>query len=137
MIANVLTIAGTDPSGGAGISADLKTFSALGTYGMAAITAVVAQNTMGVKSFQPLDPSFVGDQIDAVFEDVKVDAVKIGMVATPAIARSDRRKAGEISEMPCRAGYGHGCQKRRYPVASGRYRGDKGQARSNGKHYHA
>lgn len=51
MIANVLTIAGTDPSGGAGISADLKTFSALGTYGMAAITAVVAQNTMGVKSF--------------------------------------------------------------------------------------
>ena len=86
MIANVLTIAGTDPSGGAGISADLKTFSALGTYGMAAITAVVAQNTMGVKSSQPLDPSFVGDQIDAVFEDVKVDAVKIGMVATAAIA---------------------------------------------------
>ena len=86
MIANVLTIAGTDPSGGAGISADLKTFSALGTYGMAAITAVVAQNTMGVKSFQPLDPSFVGDQIDAVFEDVKVNAVKIGMVATAAIA---------------------------------------------------
>ena len=86
MIANVLTIAGTDPSGGAGISADLKTFSALGTYGMAAITAVVAQNTTGVRSFQPLEPAFVGEQIDAVFGDVKVDAVKIGMVATAAIA---------------------------------------------------
>ena len=59
MIANVLTIAGTDPSGGAGISADLKTFSALGTYGMAAITAVVAQNTQGVRSFRTLEPAFV------------------------------------------------------------------------------
>lgn len=86
MIANVLTIAGTDPSGGAGISADLKTFSALGTYGMAAITAVVAQNTMGVRSFQPLDPAFVADQINAVFDDVAVSAVKIGMVATAGIA---------------------------------------------------
>lgn len=88
MIANVLTIAGTDPSGGAGISADLKTFSALGTYGMAAITAVVAQNTVGVRSFQPLDPAFVADQIDAVFDDVTVSAVKIGMVATAGIAEA-------------------------------------------------
>ena len=88
MIANVLTIAGTDPSGGAGISADLKTFSALGVYGMAAITAVVAQNTMGVRSFQPLDPAFVADQIDAVFDDVTVAAVKIGMVATAGIAEA-------------------------------------------------
>ena len=88
MIANVLTIAGTDPSGGAGISADLKTFSALGVYGMAAITAVVAQNTMGVRSFQPLEPAFVADQIDAVFDDVAVAAVKIGMVATAGIAEA-------------------------------------------------
>lgn len=86
MIANILTIAGTDPSGGAGIQADLKTFSALGAYGMSAITAVVAQNTCGVRSFQALDPAFVADQIDAVFEDVRVDAVKIGMVATGPIA---------------------------------------------------
>ncbi|MDN5806522.1 MAG: bifunctional hydroxymethylpyrimidine kinase/phosphomethylpyrimidine kinase [Brevibacterium sp.] len=85
-IKNVLSIAGTDPTGGAGIHADLKAFSAMGAYGMAAITAVVAQNTRGVRSFVPLDPSFVGEQIDAVFNDVRVEAVKIGMVANAAIA---------------------------------------------------
>lgn len=88
MIPNVLSIAGTDPTGGAGIHADLKTFSAQGAYGMAAITAVVAQNTQGVRSFVTLDPDFVADQIDAVFEDVRVDAVKIGMVASAAIAEA-------------------------------------------------
>lgn len=86
MIANVLSIAGTDPSGGAGIHADIKTFSAMGTYAMAAITAVVAQNTQGVRAFVALEPGFVGDQIDAVFDDVRVDAVKIGMVANAGIA---------------------------------------------------
>lgn len=86
-IANVLSIAGTDPTGGAGIHADIKTFSALGAYAMAAVTAVVAQNTQGVRSFVALDPAFVGDQIDAVFEDVRVDAVKIGMIANDAIAQ--------------------------------------------------
>jgi len=86
MIANVLTIAGTDPTGGAGIQADIKTFSAHGVYAMSAITAVVAQNTCGVRSFLPLEPQFVADQIDAVFDDVRVDAVKIGMVATAGIA---------------------------------------------------
>ena len=85
MIANVLTIAGTDPSGGAGIQADLKTFSALGAYGMSAITAVVAQNTCGVRGFVALEPAFVADQIDAVFEDVRVDAVKLGMMANAPI----------------------------------------------------
>ena len=87
MIPNVLTIAGTDPTGGAGIQADLKTFSALGVYGMSAITAVVAQNTCGVRSFVALEPDFVGEQIDAVFDDVRVDAVKVGMIANAAIAR--------------------------------------------------
>lgn len=82
MIANVLSIAGTDPTGGAGIQADIKTISALGGYAMAAITAVVAQNTREVRSYVALDPGFVGEQLDAVFEDVRVDAVKIGMVAT-------------------------------------------------------
>lgn len=85
-IKNVLSIAGTDPTGGAGIHADLKAFSAMGAYGMAAVTAVVAQNTQRVRSFVPLDSSFVGEQIDAVFDDVRVDAVKIGMVANSAIA---------------------------------------------------
>jgi len=86
MIANVLSIAGSDPSGGAGIQADLKTFSALGAYGMAVITALTAQNTQGVRSFQTVEPGFVGEQIDAIFADVRVDAVKIGMVATAEIA---------------------------------------------------
>ena len=84
-IPNVLTIAGTDPSGGAGIQADLKAFSAAGAYGMSVITAVVAQNTQGVRAFQALDPEFVFDQAAAVFEDVQVDAVKIGMVANAGI----------------------------------------------------
>ena len=88
MIANILTIAGTDPSGGAGIQADIKTFSALGAYACSAITAVVAQNTQGVRSFVALEPSFVADQIDAVLEDVRIDAVKIGMIANAGIAEA-------------------------------------------------
>jgi hydroxymethylpyrimidine/phosphomethylpyrimidine kinase len=86
MIANLLSIAGSDPSGGAGIQADLKAFSALGAYGMAVITALTAQNTQGVRSFQTVAPDFVAEQIDAIFADVRVDAVKIGMVATAEIA---------------------------------------------------
>ena len=86
MVSNILSIAGTDPTGGAGIHADLKVFSALGTYGMAVVTAVVAQNTCGVRGVRALDAVFVAEQIDAVFEDVRVDAVKIGMVANHDIA---------------------------------------------------
>ena len=93
MIANVLSIAGSDPSGGAGIQADLKTFSALGAYGMAVITALTAQNTQGVRSFQTVDPAFVAEQIDAIFADVRVDAVKIGMVATAGDRHGDRGPA--------------------------------------------
>lgn len=80
----VLSIAGTDPTGGAGVQADIKAFTAIGAYGVTAAAAVVAQNTCGVRSFVPLDPSFVGKQIDAVFDDVRVDAVKIGIVANAA-----------------------------------------------------
>ncbi|MEW9805554.1 bifunctional hydroxymethylpyrimidine kinase/phosphomethylpyrimidine kinase [Mesorhizobium marinum] len=87
-VANVLTIAGTDPSGGAGIQADIKTFSALGAYATSAITAVVAQNTQGVRSYVALEPEFVAEQIDAVFDDVRIDAVKIGMVANAGIAEA-------------------------------------------------
>lgn len=84
-IANVLSIAGSDPSGGAGVQADLKTFSALGAYGMAAVTALTAQNTIGVRGVFPVAPEFVEDQLCAVFEDVRVDGVKIGMLADPQI----------------------------------------------------
>lgn len=84
-IPNVLSIAGSDPSGGAGIQADLKTFAAHGTYGMAAITALTAQNTRGVTGIEMLAPAFVAKQIDTVFADVRVDAVKIGMLGTAGI----------------------------------------------------
>ena len=81
----VLTIAGSDSCGGAGIQADLKTFSALGTYGMSVITAVTAQNTRGVLSVRELDPEIIRDQICAIFEDIQVAAVKIGMVSSAVI----------------------------------------------------
>src|SRR5512143_3613229 len=86
MIANVLSIAGSDPSGGAGIQADLKTFSALGAYGMAVITALTAQNTRTVTGIHLVPPAFVAEQIDTLFADIRVDALKIGMVATAEIA---------------------------------------------------
>jgi phosphomethylpyrimidine kinase len=86
MIANVLSIAGTDPSGGAGIQADIKAFTAMGAYACSVVTAVVAQNTRGVRSFRAMEPGFVAEQIDAVMEDVRIDAVKIGMIANAGIA---------------------------------------------------
>lgn len=76
-----LTIAGSDSSGGAGIQADLKSFSANGVYGMSAITAITAQNTMGVFCIQDVEPEMIKKQIDVVFEDIRVDVVKIGMVS--------------------------------------------------------
>lgn len=81
MIKHVLTIAGSDSGGGAGIQADLKTFAAFGTYGLSVITAVTAQNTTGVIGVEVLPPSMIEKQLDAVFEDIRIDAVKIGMVA--------------------------------------------------------
>lgn len=87
---NVLTIAGSDSCGCAGIQADLKTMGALGVFGMSAITAVTVQNTQGVRDFLAMPPEIVGGQIDAVFDDVRVDAVKIGMVASAAVARTIR-----------------------------------------------
>lgn len=86
MIPNLLSIAGLDPSGGAGIAADLKTFAALGCNGMAVITALTAQNTQGVKSLHVPPADFAAAQIDAIFEDIEVAAVKIGMLACGAIA---------------------------------------------------
>ena len=85
MIPIAVTIAGSDSSGGAGIQADLKTFSALGVYGASVIVALTAQNTMGVSAIHAPPPEFVAAQIDAVFGDLDVAAVKIGMLATPAL----------------------------------------------------
>jgi hydroxymethylpyrimidine/phosphomethylpyrimidine kinase len=85
MIANILSIAGSDPSGGAGIQADLKTFAALGCYGMAAVTALTAQNTKGVRAIHLPPPEFVAAQIDAIFADIDVAAVKIGMLGSAAV----------------------------------------------------
>lgn len=83
-----LTIAGSDSGGGAGIQADLKTFSALGVYGMTAITAVTVQNTKGVAGYEELSPQTVGDQIRAVVTDIGVDAAKTGMLASAAIVEA-------------------------------------------------
>ena len=83
--ARVLSIAGSDSGGGAGIQADLKTFSALGCYGMTAITALTAQNTLGVRAIHGVPPDMLQAQIDAVVEDIGVDSVKIGMLHAPEI----------------------------------------------------
>jgi hydroxymethylpyrimidine/phosphomethylpyrimidine kinase len=85
---NALTVAGTDPSGGAGIQADLKTFSALGAYGASVITALVAQNTRGVQSVYRVEPDFVAAQLDSVLSDVRIDATKIGMLAETDIVEA-------------------------------------------------
>ena len=83
--ARVLSIAGSDSGGGAGIQADLKTFSALGCYGMTAITAITAQNTQGVRAIHGVPPEMLRAQIEAVVEDIGVDAVKIGMLHSPEV----------------------------------------------------
>lgn len=84
----VLTIAGSDSGGGAGIQADLKTISALGCYGLSVITALTAQNTLGVTAIYPVPPAFVAEQLKAVLGDIGADAVKIGMLHSPDIIRT-------------------------------------------------
>ena len=84
MIPNILSIAGSDPSGGAGIQADLKTFAAFGVYGTSAITALTAQNTIGVTGVHVVPAEFVTAQIEAVVSDIGCDAVKTGMLASAA-----------------------------------------------------
>lgn len=85
---NCLSIAGSDCSGGAGIQADIKTFSANGCFGMSVVTSVVAENTNRVISVQDIDLKIIEDQIDAVFEDIQVDAVKIGMLSSESVMRT-------------------------------------------------
>jgi len=84
-IPRALTIAGSDSGGGAGIQADLKTFAALGVYGLSALTAITAQNTQGVRAVQELPPELVEAQIEAVLEDIGADAAKTGMLSSSAI----------------------------------------------------
>ncbi len=88
MSAIAVTIAGSDSSGGAGIQADLKTFSALGVYGASVIASLTAQNTVGVREIADVAPAFVTAQIDAVFEDLAVSAVKIGMLSNAAVVEA-------------------------------------------------
>jgi hydroxymethylpyrimidine/phosphomethylpyrimidine kinase len=88
----VLSIAGSDCSGGAGIQADLKTFSAHGVFGMSAVVSVVAENTCRVIAIQDVAPEMIGRQIDAVFEDIEVDAVKVGMLSSPECMRAVAEK---------------------------------------------
>jgi hydroxymethylpyrimidine/phosphomethylpyrimidine kinase len=88
MIPNALTIAGIDPSGGAGIYADLKAFSALGAYGTGVVAALTAQNTQAVTGIHGVPPEFVRLQMDTLFADVAIDTAKIGMLGTAAIARA-------------------------------------------------
>lgn len=83
----VLTIAGSDSSGGAGIQADLKTMTMNGVFGMSAVTALTAQNTCGVSSILTVSPEFLGQELDAVFSDIRPDAVKIGMVSDGTLIR--------------------------------------------------
>ncbi len=88
----ILSIAGSDSSGGAGIQADIKTITLLGGYAMTAITAVTAQNTLGVQGVEVLAPDFVAAQIDSCISDIGADAVKIGMLGSPEIAQAVARK---------------------------------------------
>ncbi|NIR32160.1 MAG: bifunctional hydroxymethylpyrimidine kinase/phosphomethylpyrimidine kinase [Gammaproteobacteria bacterium] len=85
MVPHALTIAGSDSGGGAGIQADLKTFSALGAYGASVITALTAQNTREVRAIHDVPPEFIAVQMDAVFEDIRIDVVKIGMLGRPEV----------------------------------------------------
>ncbi|MFH1153521.1 MAG: bifunctional hydroxymethylpyrimidine kinase/phosphomethylpyrimidine kinase [Pseudomonadota bacterium] len=94
-----LTIAGSDSGGGAGIQADLKTFSALGCFGMSVITALTAQNTVAVTGIHPVPPEFIALQMDAVITDIGVDAVKIGMLHSPDVIRTVAERLGH-----------HGCR---------------------------
>ncbi|MCL5110550.1 MAG: bifunctional hydroxymethylpyrimidine kinase/phosphomethylpyrimidine kinase [Chloroflexi bacterium] len=92
-----LTIAGSDSGGGAGIQADLKTFAALGVYGMSVLTAVTAQNTVGVSAVHELPPDFVGAQLDAVLTDIGCQAAKTGMLANAGIIEMVARKVRQYA----------------------------------------
>lgn len=96
----VLSIAGSDSGGGAGIQADLKAFARVGVHGMTAITAITVQNTVGVEAVQPISPDIIEGQVRAVAEDIGVDAVKIGMLGTAETVETVVRALGHVGEAP-------------------------------------
>ncbi|MFZ1961475.1 MAG: bifunctional hydroxymethylpyrimidine kinase/phosphomethylpyrimidine kinase [Methylovirgula sp.] len=100
MTPNVLSIAGVDPSGGAGILADCKTFAALRCYGGAVVTALTAQNTQGVAGIHLVPPAFVAAQLDALFADLEIAAVKIGMLGSPDIVAAVAQKLTQYPKTP-------------------------------------
>ncbi len=95
-----LTIAGSDSCGGAGIQADLKSFQANGVYGMSVITAVTVQNTMGVFGIQDITPEIIEGQINVIFEDIRVDAVKIGMVSKIESIKAIAKALRNVENLP-------------------------------------
>lgn len=96
----VLTIAGSDSGGAAGIQADIKTFSALGCYGMSVITALTAQNSLGVQGVKGIEPLFVKQQLDSIFSDLKPDAIKIGMIFSSELAHTIANYLKDYPEIP-------------------------------------
>ena len=97
---NALSIAGVDPSGGAGVLADIKVFIAHGVYAMGAITAVTAQNTKGIFGMQLVEPKLIEDQIRAIFDDIRVDVIKIGVVPSVEIIKSVAKTLREMKNLP-------------------------------------
>ena len=97
---HVLTIGGSDSSGGAGIQGDLKTFSALGSYGMSVITALTAQNTLGVQKVQAIPSQFISSQITSIFDDIRVDAVKIGMLFNTSVVKEVAKCLYDYKNLP-------------------------------------
>lgn len=108
----VLTIAGSDCSGGAGVQADLKTMAAHGVFGMSVIVSVVAENTARVIDIQDISTRMIEEQIDAVFEDIVPDAVKIGHAFLAGMHEGSRRQAAPVSTGECCHRSGHVCQER-------------------------
>ena len=96
----VLTIAGSDGSGGAGIQADLKAIAANGCYGLSVITAVTAQNTIGVKSIHETPPAFIAEQFETIVDDIRIDAIKIGMLGSPEAAETVMRLIETLDGVP-------------------------------------
>ncbi len=97
MVATALTIAGSDSGGGAGIQADLKSFGAMGVFGCSVVTAITAQNTCDVTAVHPVPDNVVAAQIKAVLDDIRIDAIKIGMLGTPSMVETVARALGGFS----------------------------------------
>ena len=97
---NALTIAGSDSSGGAGIQADIKAFSANGVYGMSIITAITAQNTQGVFGIMDVTPEIIEKQIEVIFNDIEVGAIKIGMVSKIESIEAISNALGRVEKLP-------------------------------------